>query len=160
MNKLSKTNRQKIKYLLPTGILYLIVGLGCLAILFKGIANDSSINLLFAILGIIAGYISIMNLDPGGSITFSYFNRLGKTKTEDEEELYSLVIKYRNKTLIILTTLSILSAVSYIYISNSYLPLRLSANNIVWLLFWNFLTVGLINTGVKYISVWWNIRNK
>lgn len=156
MITLNKTTNKYLKQLLSTGILYLLVGIWASFILSKGIEKDSFFDLTFAVIGMILGYMSVTKFDPGGHTNFTLFNF--NEKSPDREKFNEMIIFYKSNLLIRLITILVFIFVVRAYILTHTLAFSFNLNTFVWLIFWNFLTVGLLGTGIKYISAWWNIK--
>jgi hypothetical protein len=156
MIEANKTLKSYIKQLLPVGIEYLLVSIGCLAILFGVTVTDPLINIPFAIAGVIFGYYLATYVNKGGAVTIHYFTTTNHTN--DEKALYQLVVAFKSKKLLKLTTVMLILVISIVNFLHYAKPNVFNINNIIWLIFWTTLTMLMLGNGVKYVSAWWNIR--
>src|SRR5205809_629008 len=102
MTKLTKTLRGYIKHLFFAGIVCFFYGLFMTYLIFSHKHQEDwyVYYIPFNILGAVIGYMWAKYWSPGGAVTFRFFSK--DKPTEDEIALHNLIVKYRNKTLILL----------------------------------------------------------
>lgn len=109
----------------------------------------------FKLLGAALGYAWARYWNPGGAVTFHFFSN--HKSTEDEIALHNLILRYRNKMLMLLMPIAYLSADLIVGMSRYQAKVSYFDGFFGSIIVAFFIVVGL-STGIKFLSAWWNIK--
>lgn len=155
MLKISKTVKKYLIQLLFIGIFQIFAGI---VIAFVFLSSTNEIPLIYIPLiavSAIAGYLSVIYWDPGGVVNF-YLKKHKRSK--DEDTLYNLVVKYRNKTLITFAFFIFFAIALFLGFTKHNTETIVSIDLILVVIIMPFASELCLGIGIKYISAWLNIR--
>jgi hypothetical protein len=155
MIELNKTLKKYLSQLIAIGIIYLCLGIFCSWVIIKSSPEIPLIYWPLIVVALVFGYIAAIKYPAGGNVNY-YLTK--HTLTEDERTLDSLILKYRDITIITIICLIASIIIIAFGIKKNNSEIFFSFDMLVGSSIFPLITMGMLGVGIKYISAWFNIK--